>query len=108
LVGLPLQRLLGETQWRELLQQLDTEAGTVACECQLYDLKQRPLWVYLSLHLRPQRDRIEGIVVDLSERRALEERLQQLAAHDALTGLRNRRELERLLSETLGGNAKRR
>jgi len=108
LVGLPLQRLLGEAQWRELLQQLDAQAGTVACECQLYDLKQRPLWVYLSLHLRPQRDRIEGIVVDLSERRALEERLQQLAAHDALTGLLNRRELERLLSETLGGTAKRR
>ena len=54
------------------------------------------------------RDCIEGIVVDLSERRALEERLQQLAAHDALTGLLNRRELERLLSETLGGTARRR
>ena len=53
-------------------------------------------------------DGIEGIVVDLSERRALEERLQQLAAHDALTGLLNRRELERLLAETLGGTAKRR
>ncbi|WP_395506064.1 EAL domain-containing protein [Ectopseudomonas hydrolytica] len=108
LVGLPLQRLLGEAQWRELLQELDTQAGTVSCECQLHDLAQRPLWVYLSLHLRPQRDCIEGIVVDLSERRALEERLQQLAAHDALTGLLNRRELERLLSETLGGTAKRR
>src|SRR5690606_9112924 len=53
-------------------------------------------------------DAIEGIVVDLSERRALEERLQELAAHDALTGLLNRRELERLLSETLGGTARRR
>lgn len=105
---LSLQRLLGEAQWRALLRQLDEQAGMVSCECELYDLKQRPLWVYLSLHLRPQRDCIEGIVVDLSERRALEERLQQLAAHDALTGLLNRRELERLLSETLSGTAKRR
>lgn len=105
---LSLQSLVGETQWRWLLLQLDVQAGAVSCECQLYDLEQRPRWVYLSLHLRPHQEFIEGIVVDLSERRALEERLQQLAAHDALTGLLNRRELERLLSETLSGAAKRR
>ncbi|MFT0623998.1 EAL domain-containing protein [Ectopseudomonas guguanensis] len=105
---LSLQRLVGEAQWRSLLRQLDEQGGAVSCECELYDLAQRPRWVYLSLHLRAQQDCIEGIVVDLSERRALEERLQQLAAHDALTGLLNRRELERLLSETLGGTAKRR
>ncbi|WP_061238329.1 EAL domain-containing protein [Ectopseudomonas composti] len=105
---LSLQSLVGETQWRWLLLQLDVQTGAVSCECQLYDLEQRPRWVYLSLHLRPHQEFIEGIVVDLSERRALEERLQQLAAHDALTGLLNRRELERLLSETLNGTAKRR
>lgn len=105
---LSLHSLLGESQWRWLLLQLDVQAGAVSCECQLYDLEQRPRWVYLSLHLRPHQACIEGIVVDLSERRALEERLQQLAAHDALTGLLNRRELERLLSETLTGVAKRR
>ncbi|QFT24500.1 Phytochrome-like protein cph2 [Pseudomonas sp. THAF187a] len=106
--ALALPSLVGETQWHELLSQLDARSGTASCECQLYDLEQRPRWVYLSLHLRPHQDCIEGIVVDLSERRALEERLQQLAAHDALTGLLNRRELERLLAETLGGTAKRR
>ncbi|HBZ92605.1 EAL domain-containing protein [Pseudomonas sp. UBA7530] len=106
--NLSLQRLVGETQWQSLLYQLDEQAGAVSCECELYDLAQRPRWVYLSLHLRAQRDCIEGIVVDLSERRVLEERLQRLAAHDALTGLLNRRELERLLAETLGSTAKRR
>lgn len=106
--NLSLQRLLGAAQWRSLLAQLDAQAGTISCECQLNDLQQRPRWVYLSLHRRPHQDLIEGIVVDLSERRALEERLQQLAARDALTGLLNRRELERLLSETLSGTAKRR
>jgi diguanylate cyclase (GGDEF)-like protein len=106
--GLPLQRLLGEQQWSTLLHQLDAENGAVSCECQLYDLQQRAHWIYLSLHTRAQQDCIEGIVVDLSERRALEERLQHLAAHDALTGLLNRRELERLLSETLNGTSKQR
>lgn len=106
--NLSLQRLVGETQWRWLLHQLDEQAGAVSCECELYDLAQHSRWVYLSLHLRPHQDVIEGIVVDLSERRALEERLQELAAHDALTGLLNRRELERLLSESLGGTARRR
>ena len=87
-INLPLQ-LVGAAQWRSLLAQLDAQAGTISCECQLYDLQQRPRWVYLSLHRRPHQDLIEGIVVDLSERRALEERLQQLAARDALTGLLN-------------------
>ncbi len=108
LAGLQLQRLLGEQQWYGLLHQLDTEHGAVSCECRLYDLQQQGHWIYLSLHTRPQQDCIEGIVVDLSERRALEERLQHLAAHDALTGLLNRRELERLLSETLNGTSRQR
>jgi diguanylate cyclase (GGDEF)-like protein/PAS domain S-box-containing protein len=108
LQGLTLQRLLGEQRWRELLEQLDAQAGAVSCECPLHDLQQRERWVYLSLHRRPNQDGIEGIVVDLSERRALEERLQHLAAHDTLTGLHNRRELERLLAETLSGTARRR
>lgn len=108
LLGQPLQRLFGDETWTELLAQLDGQAGAASRECRLHDLDGQPRWVYLSMHQRPARDGIEGIVVDLSERRALEERLQNLAAHDALTGLLNRRELERLLSETLGGKAGRR
>ena len=101
----PLQALLGEDTWAELLAGMETGDGTVSRECQLRDLQARTHWVYLSLHQQETQDSIEGIVVDLSERRALEERLQHLAAHDALTGIYNRRELERLLSGTLSGRA---
>lgn len=38
---------------------------------------------------------------DITVRKAMEERLSQLATHDDLTGLYNRRELERLLDEEL-------
>lgn len=101
--GSTLQRLLGEATWHELLAELDRAGGALSRECQLHDLQGRAHWVYLSLHQQPAQACIEGIVVDLNERRALEERLQHQATHDALTGLRNRRELERLLSQTLSG-----
>lgn len=44
---------------------------------------------------------LEGIVLDISERKALEEELSAMATHDALTGLFNRRELARLLEEEI-------
>lgn len=48
-------------------------------------------------------DRSAAVVAfqDISRRRTLEQRLAQLATHDDLTGLYNRRELERLLDEEL-------
>lgn len=107
LIGTPIQRLLGSTSWQQLTDTLSLTQPAASQECQLYDLQNNPHWVYLSLHLRPAQDCIEGIVVDLSERRALEERLQQLAAQDSLTGLLNRRELERLLQESLSGSGQR-
>ncbi|MAA65391.1 MAG: sensor domain-containing diguanylate cyclase [Alteromonadaceae bacterium] len=43
---------------------------------------------------------LEGIIFDITERKALEQELSRMATHDALTGLLNRRELEaRLESE---------
>ncbi|MGP4844477.1 sensor domain-containing diguanylate cyclase [Marinobacter sp. 1Y8] len=43
---------------------------------------------------------LEGIILDITERKALEQELSRMATHDALTGLLNRRELEaRLESE---------
>lgn len=102
---LSMQQLLGAEQWVEQVAQLHNEQPAVSQECQIHGLDGQRHWVYLSLHLRPAQDCIEGIVVDLSERRALEERLQYLAAHDSLTGLLNRRELERLLRESLKGQS---
>lgn len=44
---------------------------------------------------------LEGIVLDISDRKALEEELSTMATHDALTGLFNRRELARLLEDEI-------
>ncbi|WP_445940207.1 EAL domain-containing protein [Pseudomonas sp.] len=103
---LSMQQLLGAEQWAEQVAQLHNEQPAISQECQIHGRDGQSHWVYLSLHLRPTQDCIEGIVVDLSERRVLEERLQYLAAHDSLTGLLNRRELERLLRESLKGQSK--
>ena len=47
---------------------------------------------------------VEGLITDITERKAVESRLQHLAEHDALTGLLNRRrfleELELELAAT--------
>lgn len=44
---------------------------------------------------------LEGIVLDISDRKALEEELAELATLDPLTGLLNRREMTRLLDEEI-------
>ncbi|MFV8572191.1 diguanylate cyclase [Marinobacter sp. SBS5] len=44
---------------------------------------------------------LEGIVLDVSDRKALERELEELATKDSLTGLLNRRELSRVLKEEL-------
>ncbi|MDL0432702.1 diguanylate cyclase [Marinobacter sp. TBZ242] len=44
---------------------------------------------------------LEGIILDISERKALEQELSELATRDPLTGLFNRREMTRLLDEEI-------
>ena len=44
---------------------------------------------------------LEGIILDITERKGLEERLSELATLDPLTGQFNRRETERILQEEL-------
>ena len=44
---------------------------------------------------------LEGIVLDISDRKELETELEELATRDPLTGLFNRRELSRVLEEEL-------
>lgn len=108
LVGLPIQSLLKAADWNHLLLQLSDSQPTVCGECQVRDHRGNALWVYLSLYLLPDQDSIEAIAVDISERHAHQEHLQTLASHDSLTGLLNRRELERLLQESLSHPERRR
>lgn len=44
---------------------------------------------------------LEGIILDISDRKALEDELAELATLDPLTGLLNRREMTRLLDEEI-------
>ncbi|MDI9243714.1 diguanylate cyclase [Marinobacter sp. CHS3-4] len=45
---------------------------------------------------------LEGIIMDVSDRKALEDELSEMATRDALTGLLDRREASRLLDEEIG------
>ncbi len=101
LQGQPIYHLIASGDWQHLRAQLSPEQPTASGEVQLLACGGQVRWVHLSLHEQREQHCIEGIVVDLSERRALEQRLANLAAHDSLTGLINRRELERLLQESL-------
>lgn len=44
---------------------------------------------------------LEGIIIDITDRKALEDELSELATRDALTGLLDRREATRLLDEEI-------
>lgn len=103
----PIQGLLAPGDWQRLCGQLSAEQPTASGEVQLQTADGQSRWVHLSLHEQRSQHCIEGIVVDLSERRALEQRLARQAAHDSLTGLVNRRELERLLQGSLEGSGRR-
>jgi diguanylate cyclase (GGDEF)-like protein/PAS domain S-box-containing protein len=49
---------------------------------------------------------LEGIMLDISDRKALEQELEELATTDPLTGLLNRREFGRVLDEELARSAR--
>lgn len=42
---------------------------------------------------------LEGIILDITDRKRMEQELSRLATHDTLTGLYNRREISRILDE---------
>jgi diguanylate cyclase (GGDEF)-like protein/PAS domain S-box-containing protein len=98
-----LQALFSHADWSALLKRLHPRHPQTKGEYQLLGFDGQQRWVHLSLYEYPGETYLEGIVVDLSERRLLEQRLAVLAAHDPLTGLLNRRELERQLQDSLDG-----
>ena len=102
-----ISSLLKPGDWGALVERLSSSQPHTSGEFQLYGLDDSKHWIHLSLHLHAEHEDIEGIVVDFSERRQLERKLSILAAHDPLTGLLNRRELERLLQESIDGQGTR-
>ena len=102
-----MSNLLKAGEWGTLAARLDSEHLHTSGELQLQSLDGEQHWIHLSLHIHTEHDNIEGIVVDLSERRQLERKLSRLAAHDPLTDLLNRRELERQLQESIDGQGTR-
>jgi|GEM_PF-794567 len=102
-----ISNLLKPGEWRAFVERLNSSQPHASGEFQLHGLDGTRHWIHLSLHIHAEHADIEGIVVDLSERRQLERKLSRLAAHDPLTGLLNRRELERLLQESIDGRGTR-
>lgn len=98
-----ISSLLKPGEWGALVGRLSRGQPQTSGEFQLQGLDGTRHWIHLSLHIHTEHENIEGIVVDLSERRQLERKLSRLAAHDPLTGLLNRRELERQLQESIDG-----
>ncbi|MGA2926323.1 MAG: PAS domain S-box protein, partial [Solirubrobacteraceae bacterium] len=79
----------------------DGEQTAYAGETRLVHAAGHPVWVALQLTLVRDRDgrplRFIGQAQDITEQRRYEQRLQDLADHDALTGLLNRRSFSREL-----------
>lgn len=75
-----------------------------AVEYRLHQRGGRTIWVWEQgrrVHYA-EGDHLEGIILDITQRKELEKRLGREATIDQLTGLNNRRELERCFGEELG------
>ncbi len=87
-------------QFHALMSQADQEGQAVAADLQLKNHVRLPsaTWVHCLLSRHTDNAgvaRFEGVVYDITERRALEMRVRHEADHDPLTGLRRRQAVER-------------
>lgn len=71
-------------------------------ECQLPE-KQHPIWLEISTRqaMIGSSNKILAVARDVTDRKKFEEQLEQQAYHDALTGLPNRRMLEKYLDKLI-------
>lgn len=109
-VGASFQSLLMPVDPAELAA-LDLDWATLDApiECRLRGRDGRAVWCRLTASTINERDRIASrvfvIVEDVSEARLLSESLSHQATHDPLTGLINRREIERRIEALLHDSA---
>jgi diguanylate cyclase (GGDEF)-like protein len=93
-------------QFHALMRQADERGQVVAADLQLRNPSASPAggWVHCLLSRHADSEGapcFEGVVYDITERRALEMRVRHEADHDPLTGLRRRQAVERDLAKLL-------
>jgi diguanylate cyclase (GGDEF)-like protein/PAS domain S-box-containing protein len=87
-----------------LMGKLRTKGYVFGFEAECNRIDGSEFWA--SIHARmagtkDQEDIIEGSIVDITDKKVNEQKLEYLATHDSLTGLINRSEFENRLKETL-------
>lgn len=87
---------------RERLKQLLIEQGFVEnFEAQVKRQDNSVFWVSFSAKLYPQEGYLEGVMIDITDRKVAQENSQYQAKHDLLTGLPNRTLFNQELSASL-------
>jgi diguanylate cyclase (GGDEF)-like protein/PAS domain S-box-containing protein len=93
-----------ETAW-SLIREASISARSVSGDCRLLTEDGSERWAHCIISVvigeMGQIELIEGVLYDVTERKAAEDRARLQADHDALTGLRNRRGMEAFLEYNL-------
>ena len=109
LVGLPLGELFERMPWDGLEADADGNTTVRGVEAVLRRMDGEPVHVLFNGNVR--RDDagelllVTGLMIDISARKRAEERLQQLATHDTLTGLPNRALLQERVQRMMDAGA---
>lgn len=86
---------------RERMQHATRDNQAFTLEYRILHRDGNPRWVWEQGRVLHDRDGplLEGIIVNITDRKHMESQLEQMAIQDPLTGLHNRRELEAALEE---------
>jgi diguanylate cyclase (GGDEF)-like protein/PAS domain S-box-containing protein len=88
-----------------LISKASSSSRSTSEDCQLRTADGSVRWVHCIISVvvgqKDQIELIEGVLYDVTDRKAAEDRARRQADHDALTGLRNRRGMEFFLDRSL-------
>ncbi len=97
--------VLKPTEFSALLRKVKRKGQVVDFETKMLNKQDAELWVNISARLSKNTDtgesHLEGTLININERKAFEEQLKHLAAHDPLTDFFNRRGFESNAKEKL-------